>query len=217
MNATRQFFRKNGLSVTLLSLFVIFWIGQFCFGFHAYNDELQSHRWPAVSESEYLSSGHFWESTFENWESEFLQMALYVILTTFLYQKGSSESNPLPEEKEDKKVYRKKYFAKRFWLRKIYENSLSLALGVLFLISFFGHLESGLRHENLNRAMAPVALPPLEMKDFLGDPEFWFQSMQNWQSEFLSVGVIVILSIFLRQKDSSQSKEVDAPHFKTEE
>lgn len=211
------FFRKNGLTLALLALFLATWIGQFFVGFHTFNDDLQQHGMPVVSKGSYLLTGHFWESTFENWESEFLQMAVYVILTVFLYQQGSSESNPLPEEGIEEKSFPERYFVGRPVLRKLYENSLSLTLFLLFLFSFTGHLYSGLSEENLRRAISPARLPPLKMSEFAFEPEFWFQSLQNWQSEFLSVGVLVILTVYLRQKDSAQSKHVDAPHTLTED
>jgi hypothetical protein len=141
-------------------------------------------------------------------------MSVFVILTTFLYQQGSSESNPLPEERSHKSKAKPRYFVHRPFLRRIYENSLSLALFFLFASTFLGHFFSGLKEENTRRAIE-AGLPPLSTAEFLTDATFWFQSLQNWQSEFLSIGVIVVLSIFLRQKNSSQSKEVDSPHSQT--
>jgi hypothetical protein len=211
----RRFLRVNGLSIALLALFFLSWCGQFFAGFHSFNSDLLEHGRSQITMPSYFFSSHFWESTFENWESEFLQMAFFVVLTAFLYQRGSSESNPLPEERAEKKTYKRKYFVGRPFARKIYENSLSLALFLLFLISFVGHLLSGVKEENLYRSMVPVPQPPLSVGGFLRDSKFWFQSWQNWQSEFLSVAIIVILSIFLRQKGSSQSKEVDEPHLHT--
>jgi hypothetical protein len=165
--------------------------------------------------AEYAQSGHFIEATFENWESEFLQMGLYVVLTAALYQKGSAESNPLPEDPQRKQKFPKRYFVGRPVLRRLYENSLSLALFTLFLFSFALHLYGGWREENLRRAISPLHSAPQSLLEFFGSSDFWFQSFQNWQSEFLSVAAIVYLSIYLRQKGSSQSKPVDAPHHLT--
>jgi hypothetical protein len=189
-------------------------LGQILTGFNSYSEILRDHQISPFGMGEYLFSGHFLEALFENWESEFLQMAIYVVMTSFLFQKGSSESNPLPGEPDPKSHYRKKYFLNHPWLRKLYECSLSIALFVLFFISFAGHAYGGLKHQNFERKMHQK--PEIEMSDFISGSDFWFQSFQNWQSEFLSVSAMVVMSIFLRQKGSAQSKEVDAPHFRTE-
>ena len=207
--------KNNGLSLTLLGLFLACWGGQFATGYRTHNQDLLTHHRPPLTRFEYLQSGMFWEATFENWESEFLQMAIYTVFTAFLYQRGSSESNPLPDEGGGTKKCPKRYFRDRPLLRKLYENSLSLALFALFLMSFVGHLVSGHYAENLERAIAPRPLAPQSTAEFLRDSQFWFQSLQNWQSEFFSVAVMVVLTVFLRQKGSAQSKEVDAPHLKT--
>ena len=88
----KRFFYHNGLSIALIGLFLFSMIGQYFTGFEEYNDDRREHHQAAVSRAEYLSRGHFIEAVFENWESEFLQMAMYVVLTVFLFQKGSSES-----------------------------------------------------------------------------------------------------------------------------
>src|SRR5205809_535305 len=94
----KKFLRSNGLSLVLLLLFLVTWLAQILTGFQSYNGELASHGMPSLSLNEYMGTGNFWEATFENWESEFLQMAVFVVLSSFLYQRGSSGSNPLPEE-----------------------------------------------------------------------------------------------------------------------
>lgn len=212
----KKFFHQNSLSLVLFLIFVLCWIGQCFTGYASYNDDLRMHGQSEITYSQYFNSGHFIESTFENWESEFLQMALYVVLTACLYQKGSSESNPLPEENKPEPYYPKRYFKNSPMLRWLYERSLTLALTFLFLISFVGHLFGGWKEGNLERAIAPAHLPPITFWEFTFSSEFWFQSFQNWQSEFLSVGMIVLLSVYLRQKGSAQSKPVDMPHHQTE-
>jgi len=199
----RKFFYYNGLSITLASLFLLFWMGQAWAGWKTYNEERAHFAQAPVTLGAYLRSGHFWQATGENWESEFLQMGAYVLLTCYLFQKGSAESkDPDDPEKEQKE---KAGF--------LYRNSLSLALFTLFAISFALHAEGGLRAANEERAR--FGLAALSRVQWLTDAEFWFQSLQNWQSEFLAVLSIVILSIFLRQHDSPESKKVDAPHGKT--
>ena len=57
--------------------------------------------------------------------------------------------------------------------------------------------------------------PAVTVASYLGTSQFWFESLQNWQSEFLAIGAMVVLSIFLRQKGSPESKPVDSPHRQT--
>nr|WP_233207962.1 DUF6766 family protein [Siphonobacter sp. BAB-5405] len=147
-------------------------------------------------------------------------MALYVLLTVSLYQKGSSESKSLTEEEEvDREPSPTRAGApwpvrKGGWVVKLYQNSLSLAFFVLFGLSFVLHAIGGVQAHNEEQQLQGKA-DFMSLGEFLGSSEFWFQSFQNWQSEFLSVFSIVVLSIFLRQKGSPESKPVDAPHQET--
>lgn len=95
-----NFLHKHGLSIVLITLMTIFLVAQFFTGLKTENKELIEEGHKALSFGQYLQSGHFIETTFENWESEFLQMMLYVLLTVKLRQKGSSESKSL-DTKED--------------------------------------------------------------------------------------------------------------------
>lgn len=215
------FLRNNGLSVAFLMLFLFSIIGQTLFGLQEYNKDLLEHGASAVSLASYLSSGHFMQSTFENWESEFLQMALFVVLTIFLQQKGSSESKDFDKNEEvdrepdpDRKDAPWPVKAGG-WVLALYKHSLTIALGLLFMSSFILHFYGSLKDENVLRALK--GLPPESVREYCTDSRFWFESFQNWQSEFLSVFAIIILSIFLRQKGSSQSKPVDAPNRQTGE
>ena len=88
----RSWIHDRALTLVLMALFVVFLAGQVLTGLHEYNDEQAGHGQPPVVLSSYLATGHPWEALFENWESEFLQMAAFVLLTTFLVQKGSPES-----------------------------------------------------------------------------------------------------------------------------
>lgn len=218
----RQFFHNNGLSIVLFGMFFFSFIGQYLTGIKEYNDDQREHHQPTVSYVEYLGEGHFIEATFENWESEFLQMGMYVVLTIFLYQKGSSESkNPdtttrvdvIPEKdllsKDAPAPVRRGGLA-----LKIYQNSLSILLFSLFFLSFALHAFGGSRVYNQENAEHgdPERVTAIE---YVGTSRFWFESFQNWQSEFLSIGAMVVLSIFLRQKGSPESKPVDSPHSET--
>lgn len=215
----KHFWRNNGLTVVLLVCFFTFWSGQTITGWHTYNEEQEQHHQPRISLAGYLGTGHFVEATFENWESEFLQMAAYVWLTTFLFQKGSAESkDPDKSEAADKESDPNKNDApgpvkKGGWLLTLYSNSLSLALLGLFLISFALHAVGGAREYSAQQIQ--FGAPPVTTWQFLSTSQFWFQSFQNWQSEFLAVASIVVFSIFLRQKGSPESKPVDAPHSQT--
>jgi hypothetical protein len=207
------------LSVVVSVLFAICWLGQIFTGWHSFNAEQQQHKEPTSSLVQYLSTGHFVEATFENWESEFLQMAGYVWLTTFLFQKGSSESKdpdkdePVDREPDPNKKGAPGPIQKGGMVLKLYENSLALTFLLLFLISFTLHAWGGAIE--YSHEQAQFGQPAVSIWQFMGTSEFWFQSFQNWQSEFLSVISIVLLSIWLRQKGSPESKPVDAPHDQT--
>jgi len=176
----------------MFGLFGASLVGQFVAGHREYNADQAQHGQPAVQVGEYFASGHFMEAVFENWESEFLQMAAFVLLTAWLYQKGSPESRKLegePEKDGDPKKAKKKdspwpVFRGGLVL-KVYEHSLSLALFLLFAVSFLLHAKGGAREysqEQLEHGGNPMA-----MLDYMGTSRFWFESFQNWQSEFLSV------------------------------
>ncbi|MCU1288890.1 MAG: hypothetical protein JWN60_1119 [Acidobacteria bacterium] len=216
-----RFFRENGLSIALFSLFFISVIGQYFTGLAEYNEDLKTHRQAEVSAIEYLGEGHFIEAIFENWESEFLQMGMYVVLTVFLYQKGSSESKT-PGTLDRVDIILDKEFLNKdapapvkrggFSL-KIYQNSLSIAFFLLFFISFYLHAYGGAK--DYNKEQTTHGQTTVTVTEYMTTSRFWFESFQNWQSEFLSMGLMVVLSIFLRQKGSPESKPVDAPHSET--
>ena len=217
----KDYIRNNGLCICFLTLFIGALIGQIIFGFQEHNKELLEDGRTAITISAYLVSGHFIQSTFENWESEFLQMALFVVFTIFLMQKGSSESKDLDKEEEvDREPSPNRKDApwpvkKGGWILTLYKHSLTIVLFLLFLLSFIAHFYGSLKDEN--EQLSLKGLPLESASDYIADSRFWFESFQNWQSEFLSVFAIVMLSIYLRQIGSSQSKPVDAPHMETGE
>ena len=219
----RKLWRHHGLSLTLAALFVVTFAGQVFTGWYAFNDEQREHREQPVSLPAYLRTGHFGEATFENFESEFLQMACYVLLTASLYQVGSSESKrPGKTEAVDRDPRRSKHPERAPWpvrrggfVLTLYENSLSLTFGTLFVASFALHAVSGKVDFNDDRATHGEALVTLAR--YFASSRFWFESLQNWQSEFLSLAAMVTLTIFLRQRGSPESKPVDAPNWETGE
>ena len=217
----RRFLRDNGLSVALFGLFLVSLIGQALTGWRAQAEELRLHELPAIGFLPYLTSGHFISAVFENWESEFLQMAAYVLLTIFLFRKGASESKKPDEdnpEDESPSAHRNDPDApgpvhRGGLLLKLYSHSLSIALVALFLGSLFLHLAGSTRR--MNEEALQHHQPPQTITDTLVDPQFWYESFQNWQSEFLSIGVLLVLGIYLRERGSPESKPVAAPHAAT--
>jgi hypothetical protein len=213
--------RENGLSIVVFGLFLVFLVAQSVAGHRVEIAESQEHGDPPPSYGEYLASGGFVEATFENWESEFLQMAAYVVLTIGLRQKGSAESKKLEGREKvdaDPRLVRDKKDApwpvrRGGFVLTLYEHSLGIAFALLFLLSFVAHAMGGAAvysHEQvLHGGDRVTAL------EYLGTSRLWFESFQNWQSEFLAVGSIVVLSIVLRQRGSPESKPVAAPHAET--
>jgi hypothetical protein len=220
-SVARTFLRDNGLSIVVLVLFLAFLVGQSVAGWQEFNDEQREHGESAVPFSEYLSSDHFAEATAENWESEFLQMAFYVFLTTFLFQKGSSESKKIGEkeavDRDPRRAKNKKDapwpVRKGGWILRLYEHSLTLAFLLLFAVSFIWHAIGGSRE--YSQEQLAHGGDPVSAIEYLSSSRFWFESLQNWQSEFLALGAMALLSIFLRQRGSPESKPVDAPHSHT--
>jgi hypothetical protein len=213
--------REHGLSIAVAALFICFLVAQILTGRRQYNQDQAEHGKPPVTLTQYLHTGHFLEATAENWESEFLQMAGYVLLTIGLFQKGSSESKKIGEkELVDRDPRRVKVTADSpwpvrhgGWVLAIYEHSLSIAFVSLFLTSFALHAIGGAaahNEEQLEHGGSPVGV-----WEYVGTSQFWFESFQNWQSEFLALLAMVVLSIFLRQRGSPESKPVDAPHGQT--
>ena len=212
--------KDNGLTLALLALFAFSLAGQLLAGWHVANEEAADHGQRAVSLAAYTFSPDFLSAVFENWESEFLQMAAYVLLTAILFQRGSAESKDPdePPRDEDLAEQSKKRGAPRILsrgpiVRALYAHSLSLALAALFIASFVIHWTQSARvaaQEAIEHGrIAPTVL------GYLGDAQLWFESFQNWQSEFLSTAVLIVFSIYLRQRESPESKAVAAPHSQT--
>lgn len=202
-------------------LFVATAAGQIGFGLQAYNDERVEEGRGVISLLSYLTTGHFLEALFENWESEFLQMGLFVVLAAHLRQKGSAESKPLegPAEADEDPRIRQSDPAAPGPVRRggaalwLYERSLGGVFAALFLLSFALHGVGGLLQSNEERMTR--GQPSQSLGEFIRSSQFWFESFQNWQSEFLAVLSIVVFSIFLRHRGSPQSKPVASPHSET--
>ena len=211
---------NNALSIAMFALFLVSFAGQTISGHRVFNEDRTEHREHPVSLGEYVRTGHFAEATFENWESEFLQMAAFVLLTAWLIQKGSSESkkpgegHTRKEDRQSEKHPRSPWPVHRGGLAlKLYEHSLSGALFIFFIISFLLHAAGGAREQS--RESVQHGGDPVSLLDYLGTSRLWFESFQNWQSEFFSIWALLLLTIYLRERGSPQSKPVTASHSKT--
>jgi hypothetical protein len=216
----RKALRHNSLSMAMFGLFALFLVFMSAAGVREYNQEQTDHGEQTVSYMEYVRSGHFVEAVFENWESEFLQMGGFVLLTVWLRQKGSPESKKLDGEEPVDEDPRDTDREDAPWLARtggvptwLYERSLGIALFALFFFSFALHAAGGAEEYSAEQlahggeAVGTVA--------YLKTSQFWFESFQNWQSEFLAVGALVVLSVYLRQRGSPESKPVAAAHAET--
>ena len=209
----KRWLHDNSLSIVLLGLFAVFLIGLSISGHRTENSELLEHGQAAIGYTDYLRSGTFIEAVFENWESEFLQMGALVLLTIWLHQKGAADSKKLQgAEAVDTKPKYHVLRAKNWRTRRkaigemLYANSLSIALFALFIGSFAAHAYSGVAA--FNQDALQHGGHAISVIDYLKSSAFWFESFQNWQSEFLAVGVLILLSIFLRQRKSPESKPI---------
>jgi hypothetical protein len=212
---------ENSLLLVIGAFAMLTMVGQSLTGWSVYNQELEELRQLPLSLPDYLRSGHWLEATFENWESEFLQMALFVLLTVWLRQKGSSESKKIDELEEVDRDPDPRRKGAPWPVRRgglvlvLYKNSLVIAFFVLFVVSLFLHARGGARVESI--ANLAHGEPAVSTREYLCTSKFWFESLQNWQSEFVSIVAIVGFSIFLRQQGSPQSKPVDESHDATGE
>jgi hypothetical protein len=212
--------RENSLSTVMFGLFALFLLFMSAAGVRQYNEEQTEHGQQTVSYVKYLQTGAFVEAVFENWESEFLQMGGFVLLTVWLRQKGSPESKKLDGDEPVDEDPRSSDRDDAPWLARtggvktwLYERSLSTALFALFFVSMALHAAGGAREYSADQlAHGGTAVGTLA---YLKTSQFWFESFQNWQSEFLAVGALVTLSVYLRQKGSPESKPVAAAHAET--
>lgn len=199
--------RDNGLTLALMTLFALSVAGQAWAGWLNAIDEMAQHNAPAPTLTGYVTGPEFISTVFENWESEFLQMAAYVVLTAHLFQRGSAESRDPDDPGRDRDQPRPGL------LGALYAHSLGLALAALFVFSFAVHLLGSAEQAREQAALHGEGASSL--LDHLSGAQFWFESFQNWQSEFLSTAVLVVLSIYLREQGSPESKAVQAPNAET--
>jgi Domain of unknown function (DUF6766) len=219
----RRFVKQNSLSIVFLVLFLAALAGQAIAGHADFNEQALRHGDPEMSLSRYVVSSEFAVDVMENWQSEYLQFTLLVLLTVWLLQRGSPESKELDkagrESDQQQKVgpysqQNSPRWAKVGGIRRtIYENSLLLVMGTIWLGTWFAQSVAGLAQYNSDRL--DHHLDTVGWLSYIGRPDFWNRTLQNWQSEFLAVGSMAILAVYLRQRGSPESKPVGAPHTST--
>jgi hypothetical protein len=219
----RRFARENSLSLVFGLLLLLALVGQALAGWRDFLQQQTADGLGPISLGRYLTSSDFVVDVTENWQSEFLQFFLYIILTVWLVQKGSAESKELGSEgpggDEEEMVgqYAKprspRLARRKDWLGFLYAHSLCTVMGLLFLLSWAAQAVTGwARYDEQQLGQLE---DPVSFGTYLMQPDFWSRSLQNWQSEFLAVGAMAVLSIYLRQNGSPESKPVGAPHDKT--
>jgi hypothetical protein len=209
----KQFFRNNSLAVVIFGIFLFSIVGMSIAGWINNNETLVEHHQSQISYGSYVVGGEFIEGVFENWESEFLQMWALIMLTVYLRQKGSADSKPMRGNAPQDTSSRYSIIRANSWQSRgkavghfFYSHSLGLAMLLLFIISFSLHAVGGL--EAYNQEAQQHGSETISLFGFLTSSEFWYQSLQNWQSEFLAIGALLVLSIKLRERGSPESKPV---------
>lgn len=212
--------RDNGLSIFFLVLFLAALIGQSFVGLANNNEELVRHGDPAISYGQFVTSSAFLVDVAENWQSEFLQFVLYIALTVWLVQRGSSESKePGDEGRESDEQQLVGEFARPDspawarvggWRTRLYSHSLVIVMALVFLGSWSAQAVAGRVADNEERMRD--LLDPIGLGAYLVSPDFWGRTLQNWQSELLAIGTMAVFAIYLRERGSPESKEVGAPH-----
>jgi hypothetical protein len=216
----RRFLRENGLSLVFFGFFVLAVTGQAFAGWHDFNDQATAHHETTISLGRYLTSSSFGNALLENWQSEYLQFTLYILLTVWFVQRGSPESKKPGDEgresDEDQRVGAHARDDSPRWARagglrtRLYSNSLLIVMGTIWVLSWFGQSVTG--WSDYNSDQITHHQPTVNWLGYLGSADFWQATLQNWQSEFLAVGSMAALSIYLRQRGSPESKPVGAPH-----
>ncbi|WP_395398803.1 DUF6766 family protein [Arthrobacter sp. UC242_113] len=212
--------RNNGLSLFFGLIFLLALLGQALTGHALFNEEQVASGLEEISFGQYLVSSNFAVDVSENWQSEYLQFLLYIFATIWLVQKGSPESKELnepgPESDKDQLVGEysnaksPKWARVSGWRRTLYSNSLGLTMGLIFILSWLVQSIAG--NSNYNQEQIQNFQQPVSWGEYIASPEFWNRTLQNWQSEFLAVGSMVVLSIYLRQRGSPESKPVGSAH-----
>ena len=216
----RTFLRENSLSLFFGLIFVLSLLAQSFVGWHQFNATQTAEHFDTIGWSTYVASSDFVVDVAENWQSEFLQFWLYLTATVWLLQKGSPESKELDkqgrESDKDQKVGAHAQASSPAWAKAggwrtgVYSSSLAIVMGTVFLLSWL--IQSVAGWAAFNETRLGQLQDPLTWTSYLANADFWARTLQNWQSEFLAVGAMAVLTIYLRQRGSPESKPVGAPH-----
>jgi hypothetical protein len=219
----RRWAFENSLSLFFLGLFLISVVGQSVAGMYEFNDHQMQHGESTVSYGRYVVSSDFGADMLENWQSEWLQFWVFALATVWLIQKGSNESKKpedagLESDEQQRVGEHAGHNAPRWakvkdWRLSLYSNSFFIVMGLVFLATWVG--QSFASWTVFNDQQQAHDDPTISWLSYLGSPDFWERSLQNWQSEFLAVGTMVVFTIYLRQRGSPESKPVGAPHDET--
>jgi hypothetical protein len=210
--------RDNGIALFFGTICVLTLIGQAIMGQKVFNEDALAHHEATVSFWRYLATSHYGQAVLENWESEFLQFALFILATIWLVQRGSPESHPLDKETahKDEKIGRYALKSSPSWAKaggwrtSVYAYSLVYLFTAIFFATWGGQSVTGWNEYNSQQQEHNE--PKVSWAEYVRSPDFWEDSFQNWQSEFLAVGSMAVFTIYLRAKGSSESKSVGAPH-----
>ncbi|MFD9564217.1 DUF6766 family protein [Streptomyces sp. NPDC059994] len=226
MNGGRRrggFWRDNSLTLAFGGAFLVVLAGQAFAGHAGFNEDLATDGRQQLTIGEYLMSSDFAVDVTENWQSEFLQFFLYIFGTVWLLQRGSPESKMLhkagPESDQDQRIGdhaeadSPRWAGTKDWRQNLYSRSLGCVMALLFLLSWLAQSIAGTAA--YNEQQLRQLQPPISWGAYLGSADFWNRSLQNWQSELLAVAAMAILSVYLRQRGSPESKPVGAPHAST--
>jgi uncharacterized protein DUF6766 len=215
-----RFVRENSLSIFFLVIFLASLAGQAIAGHVQFNHDQLLHHGDPISLGRYVTTSQFAADVAENWQSEYLQFTLYILTTVWLLQRGSPESKPLDdaglESDEDQKVGEHaddrspRWAGTGGWRTGLYSNSLVIVMTTIWLLSWLAQSIAGASAYNADQLDHQAAT--VSWLGYLGTGDFWDNTLQNWQSEFLAVGSMAILSIYLRQRGSPESKPVGTSH-----
>ncbi|MFI8418883.1 DUF6766 family protein [Streptomyces sp. NPDC085479] len=217
------FWRANSLTLVFGGAFLLVLACQAVAGRAEFNEQLTVAGLQPVGFGAYLATSDFAVDVTENWQSEFLQFFLYVYGTVHLLQRGSPESKPLDRagtesEREQRmgdhaRADSPRWASTKDWRQALYARSLGLTMAAFFLLSWFAQSVAGVAAYNGVRLRQ--LQDPIGWGAYLVSADFWNRSLQNWQSELLAVAAMAVLSVYLRQRGSPESKPVGSAHATT--
>jgi hypothetical protein len=218
-----RFLRDNGLALFFGFIFLCATVAESVVGHTVFNQDQLMHGGETISWGRYLVSSHFGEAMLENWQSEWLQMFLFALATIWLVQRGSAESKQPGEQglqSDEKQLVggrapedAPRWAKVRGWRTAVYENSFLIVMLMIFLGSWVA--QSATAWTEFNNEQMEHGQAAVSWLSYLGEADFWETTMQNWQSEFLALGTMVVVTVYLRQRGSPESKPVGAPHSET--